>query len=252
MRVSFFQTYGDRLLLLKAREHDALFLNLLEEFDENIISLHNVSQRIKGFIYSSPVYSKFTIIENDNINYTQCIQRLLKYLTQKNATTFLFYQDDTFSNELTNTNFNDFKDCILNYKFPLLNISYKLDYLKFQPGSTWIESNKKIVFEKPTFKIFDTTTQDFVQSGLWSMDDSSFICNLQTLQNIYDKNYLTSFTDIWSAEYYLQQKFATIAYPRYIASISFVKNYNVIGPNSQPSNMTDLILKLNCNEEDFI
>ena len=223
-----------------------------EEFDENIISLHNVSQRIKGFIYSSPVYSKFTIIENDNINYTQCIQRLLKYLTQKNATTFLFYQDDTFSNELTNTNFNDFKDCILNYKFPLLNISYKLDYLKFQPGSTWIESNKKIVFEKPTFKIFDTTTQDFVQSGLWSMDDSSFICNLQTLQNIYDKNYLTSFTDIWSAEYYLQQKFATIAYPRYIASISFVKNYNVIGPNSQPSNMTDLILKLNCNEEDFI
>ena len=84
------------------------------------------------------------------------------------------------------------------------------------------------------------------------MDDSSFICNLQTLQNIYDKNYLTSFTDIWSAELYLQQKFATIAYPRYIANVSFLKNYNVIGPFSQPSNMTDLILKLNCNEEDFI
>jgi len=252
MKVSFFQTYGDRLCLLKARERDFLFLKFLKEFDNNILSLHNVSDRVRKYVFNSSTYSNFQIIENNDITYTQCIQKLVNYLNESKVEKFLFYQDDTFSHELTEENFTEFVDSVINTTFTHYNISYKLDYLKYQPGSTWTGINKEIILNNKLFKIYNTTTKDFANSGLWAMDDSSFICDLHTLNNIYDNNYTNMGNDIWSAEHYLKNKFTNINYQRLVSDISFVKNYNIIGPNRQPSNIRDLILKLNCNEEDLI
>ena len=252
MKISFCQTYGDRLWLIKAREKDTLFLKLLDNFDINILSLHNVNDSILNYIQQSEVYKKFYIIVQKGITYQQCIQNLLFFLEEKNTQKFLFYQDDTFSNELNEQNYNDFIDSILNYNFPLYNISYKLDYLKYQDKSTWTEEHRKKVLQKETFCIYDTDTYDFAKSGLYGMDDSAYVCNLQTVQSIYDKIYINNFSDIWRAEAYLTHKYSNyVQQPRYISDISFVKNYNIFGPCGRQENKHELLNKLNCSEADL-
>ena len=53
MNVSFFQTYGDRLPLLKIRAEDRYFQDFMSNFDMNIISLHNPSDEVKNYVLNN-------------------------------------------------------------------------------------------------------------------------------------------------------------------------------------------------------
>ena len=69
MNISFFQTYGDRLPLLKIRMEDILFKKLISNFDINIIALHNTTDAIKSFVSNNSIVPNQLILIHDEINY---------------------------------------------------------------------------------------------------------------------------------------------------------------------------------------
>jgi hypothetical protein len=107
MKISFFQTYGDRLPLLKIREEDTLFQKFISNFDLNIISLHNVSDSIKSYVNSTPIVPNQIVWDSQGKTYGQSINFLVDFLLNNKVDRFFFYQDDTFSHEITESNLND-------------------------------------------------------------------------------------------------------------------------------------------------
>ena len=77
MKVSFFQTYIDRLPLLMARSEDGFFKKFTDNFDVNIISLHNVTENVRDYVKNNQIVENKIILEFNNISYTQCISNLL-------------------------------------------------------------------------------------------------------------------------------------------------------------------------------
>lgn len=245
MNISFFQTYGDRLPLLKIRSEDNCFQNFINNFDINIISLHNVSDNVREYIKNTKILKNSLIFDFKNINYCQCIQHLMTFLEEKKADKFFFYQDDTFSCEINNKNIEELKKLIFENNFDLINISYKLEHL-IEKGK-WTAEEKKIIYNTPYFNLFDTTTFDFKNSGLWAYDDSCFICSFNKLKTIYDNKYF-SFSDVWQAENYLRQKFEQENMNRFITDISFFINYNILGHNTNSINIEKLKNNISISE----
>jgi hypothetical protein len=245
MKISFFQTYGDRLPLLKIREEDTLFQKFISNFDLNIISLHNVSDSIKSYVNSTPIVPNQIVWDSQGKTYGQSINFLVDFLLNNKVDRFFFYQDDTFSHEITESNLNDLVITGLIPIFDLINISYKLDYLK--EHKLWNEP-RNIIYHTPSFKVYDTTTFDFTKSGLWAFDDSCFICSQWKLTEIYDQSYFNHPT-VWSAEHYLRSKFERINMLRPVTDIAFFINYNILGKNTHPQNIINLKKVLNLSKE---
>lgn len=245
MNVSFFQTYGDRLPLLKARTEDLLFKKFLDKFDLRIIGLHDVSDNVKNYINQTDFFKDYLLLDFKGINYCQCIKQLLDILRERNVERFLFYQDDTFSYELKEYNVNDLIEMIFNFNYDVLNISYKTEYL-IEKGK-WTPKDKKILHSTPSFNLYDTSTFDFRDSGLWSFDDSCFVCNQNALWNIYDERYLQH-ADVWHAELYLKFKYDQICMNRFITDTSFFINYNILGHNTNKDNIDRLKKGINLSE----
>jgi hypothetical protein len=237
MNVSFFQTYGDRLPLLKVRAEDSLFQQFVNCFDLNIISLHGCTDNIKQYIHGNSLFNNAVIFDFDNINYCQCIKNLMEYLKDKNVEKFFFYQDDTFSREVSTSNIEDLKKMILGLDYEMINISYKTEHLIEK--NHWTPQHKNVIYSTPHFKLFDTTTEDFKTSTLWAFDDSCFICTYKMLQSIFNETYFT-FSDIWQAECHLNGRFNQETMPRYITDVSFFINYNILGRNTQSENLSQL------------
>jgi hypothetical protein len=237
MNVSFFQTYGDRLPLLKVRTEDKLFQQFINCFDLNIISLHGCSDNVHNYIRENPVLSNRVVLEFDRISYGQCIKNLMEYLKDKNVERFFFYQDDTFSREINSSNIEDLKKMIFNYEYEMINIYYKTDHLIDKKW--WTPQHKTIKYLTPNFKLFDTTTEDFKNSTYWAFDDTCYVCSYQMLKSIFNETYF-NFSDIWQAELYLKDRFSQEIIPRYITDVSFFDNYNILGRNTFPENLNRL------------
>jgi len=245
MNISFFQTYGDRLPLLKIRAEDRLFQRFLNNFDLNIISLHGCSENVKNYVRENAIVSKSKIFNFPDISYCQCIQYLMNFLKSSNVSRFFFYQDDTFSYEITEKNIEDLQRLVFDFKYDLINLSYKTGDL-IEKGK-WTIDGKKIIFSTLSFDLFNTTTVDFGNSGLWNFDDSCFVCTYDRLKTIFDATY--SFSDIWQAELFLKSKFENNPIDRYITNLAFFINYNILGRNTQGINIERLNNKIALTEE---
>jgi hypothetical protein len=243
--ISFFQTYGNRFPLIKIREEDKFFQKFIRNFDMNIISLHNVTPNVSEYLNKNWIIPNQTVWDSSGKSYGQCIKFLVNFLLVNNVDRFFFYQDDTFSYEINELNIYDLLTMIFNPVFDHINISYKLDYLK--EHKKWNES-KNIIYEAPSFNLYDTTTVDFKKSGLWSFDDSCFVCSRQKLLEIYDESYW-NYSSVWEAECYLESKFSHINMLRPITDISFFINYNILGRNTDPKNWINLKEHIQLSEE---
>jgi hypothetical protein len=245
VNVSFFQTYGDRLPLLKIRAEDQHFQNFISNFDMNIISLHNPSDEVKNYVLNNKILKNSTLfVFNDN-TYCDCIRYLMNFLESKQINKFFFYQDDTFSYEVNENNKNDLKKLVFENEYEMLNLSYKIEYL-VEKGK-WTEKNKNILCKNDSFSLYDTDTFDFRDSGLWGFDDSCFVCNMDRLKTIFDSNYF-NYPDIWNAEHYLKHKFESNKATRYITDVSFFINYNILGRNTQAINLERLKDKIKISD----
>lgn len=237
MKISFFQTYGNRLPLLKIRMEDTQFLEFINEFDLNIISLHNVSEPVREYVYNNQNIRGLKIFELKDIGYGECIKYLINFLSDKEISKFFFYQDDTFSCEIDDKNKAGLKEMVFKGNFDMVNLSYKVDHLKEQ--GKWAESKKNILYSSECFNLYDTDTVDFKNSGLWSFDDSCFVCSFKILRQIFDEKYFT-YPDVWQAELYLKNKFNQFRMDRFITNVSFFINYNILGRNTDPKNLLNL------------
>jgi len=246
MNISFFQTYGDRLPLIKIRKEDVYFKKFIENFDLNIISLHNPSEIVKQFVKSNQIFKNSLIFIFNNNSYQDCIRYLLKFIKKETCKKFFFYQDDTFSNEANEENISDLKNLIFNTDYEMINLSYKTKYL-VEEKNTWSEKNKKVLFESKTFKLFDTNSFDFKESGLYAFDDSCFICNPKILDSIFDETYLNC-SNIWDGENYLNNKFKNEKINRFISNVSFFSNINILGRNRHPQGIEILNKKIKISD----
>lgn len=237
MNVSFFQTYGDRLPLLKIRAEDRYFQDFISNFDMNIISLHNPSDEVKNYVLNNKILKNSTLFVFSNNTYCDCIRYLMNFLESKQINKFFFYQDDTFSYEATEQNRDDLKNMVFNTDYEMTNLSYKIEYL-VEKGK-WTEKHRNVLYKTESFKLYDTDTFDFRDSGLWGFDDSCFVCSHQRLREIFDSNYF-NYPDIWNAEHYLKHKFENNRASRYITDTSFFINYNILGRNTEARNLERL------------
>lgn len=240
MNISFFQTYGERLPLLKVRTEDVHFQKFLNNFDMNIVSLHDVSDSVKEFVNNNAIVPNQVIFEFKNKSYGECISALINFLKDKKPEKFFFYQDDTFSCEITNQNEYDLCELVFESGHSLINLSYKLEHLR--EHHKWNEI-KKVIYKTSAFNLYDTTTDDFKKSGLWPFDDSCFVCTLDKLLEIYDPQYF-QYSDVWTAELYLNHKFENLNMLRPITDTSFFINYNILGRNTNPQNLLNLKNKI--------
>jgi len=245
VNVSFFQSYGNRLPLLKIRAEDKCFQDFIDNFDMNIISLHNPSDEVKEYVTKNKILKNSILFVFNNNTYCDCIRYLMNFLEGKQINKFFFYQDDTFSYEATEQNRDDLKNLVLNTDHEMINLSYKIEYL-VEKGK-WTEEHKNVLHKTDSFKLYDTDTFDFRDSGLWAFDDSCFVCSHQRLREIFDSNYF-NYPDIWNAEHYLKNKFENNKYSRYITDVSFFINYNILGRNTEAKNLERLKERVKMSE----
>lgn len=245
MNVSFFQTYGNRLPLLKIKQHDIYLQNFLNQFDLNIISLHNCAESVKKFIKNNKLFKKSIMFDFNGKNYCECIKFLFDFIKDKNVDKFFFHQDDTFSYEINEKNQNDLHEIVFNQNFNNINLFYKTEYLKNEKN-LWNENETKIIFSSNDVKLYSTKTFDFKKSGLWEFDDSCFVCKYDILLQIFDEGYF-KFDNVWTAETYLKEKYEKTNIDRFITNKSFFKNYNIFGPSGNEKDYLDLKKILNLN-----
>jgi hypothetical protein len=222
MKISFCQTYGnDRKQLLEIKFRDKKLHQLLKFFDINIFSFHNCSNELIDWFKQNNNIPNLKIFINNNVNYTQCIKRLLDTINTLKCNLFFFHQDDTFSFDNDNVEIEDLLHFLFLEKDIMLNLMFQNDEFE----------NLKIYKHLKTINIFENSSQNFAKHKKWAFDDSPYICTTNYLPIIYDNNYL-QYTDIWSAEHYLNYKFQQIDIKRFVTNKSLFKNYNFLGPNN--------------------
>jgi len=219
MFASFTQTYGNRPLLLDIYFRDSRLIEFKNKLDLNIYSFHNASPYIiEKFKKLNTVKNTELLVFNDpNINYTDTIKILKEKLKEHDCKFLFFSQDDTFSNDNKNIDFDELIQYIKQHKVFCLNLA-KIGKESYKPSS----------IHKNTFNVFEYNTLDLTNIGYWGFDDTSYICTTNLLDVIYDEIYINKH-DVWSAETYLSTKFATISMPRFLTDKALFINYNIMG-----------------------
>lgn len=223
MLISFTQTYGgDRKKLLEIYFRDKRLQEFKNHFDLNIYSFHNSPPSlIKWFKENNPVKNTKILVFNNNY-YTDTIRELFKVLNQKGCTHFFFSQDDTFSVDNEDVDFNE----LLNY------VKGHQDNFMLALGMNGVQINpvKEPFFIKKTFSVYDYTTWDYDDYAHFAMDDSPYICTFDILNTIYDEDYLNQ-KNIWEAELFLRRTFSRgeKKINRYPTDKIIFRNYNIMG-----------------------
>jgi len=223
MIVSFRQTYGnERHKLYEVYSKDQRLKELQNLCDVNIHSFHNCN---KGTIEKYKMFNNSNNVEYltfNGVSYTHTIKELKKKLKEMGCTHFLFTQDDTFSKDNNHIDWKELIDYVKEHTDNfMLNLSLNTDMVDIR-----IQPNDK----RETFNVFHLTSKTFNDVGMFPMDDSSYICTIDMLDEIYDDEYLSK-GSVWDAEYYLFDKFKKSVIPRFlIADYNIVfMNYNIYG-----------------------
>lgn len=236
MLCSFTQTYSNnRNELFYYHNKDKTDIYFRNKLDKNYYIFHNSPHNyIKHIIIQNEYFKRIKnldIITYNNISYTDSFFNTLKKIKQDGYKYMFFLQDDVFS--LVNEKIIDeLLDFVKNNTFDMLNIEV--------PN---INIHTPIIYSNNNIKIYNTTSDDFVNKKLWSFDDGPYVANIDFLINkIYDVNYF-QFYDIWKAEGYLNQKITNNKIQRLTSNISFFERIGIVGPNAW--NRNNELIKLN-------
>ena len=177
MIASFTQTYSNnRTELFEYHNKDSVDINFRNKIEKNYYVFHNsLENYIKNVCYNNTYFRKIKnikVISYNNISYTQSLFETLKACKDDGIKYLFFLQDDVFS--LVNDNIIDeLLLFIKNNSFDMLNIE-----------ASNINIQSPIIYSSENIKIYDTTSDDFVEKGLWSFDDGPYVANIDFLINI--------------------------------------------------------------------
>jgi len=237
MLVSFTQTYGDdRTKLHEIYSRDKRLIEFKNCFDLNIHSFHNCSLRtIENYKKLNKVKNSEYMIFND-VPYSFTIKALKIKLKNIGCTHFFFSQDDTFSADNDNVDWDELTEYIKEFKGNfMINLYYNIDHI----NSTYIPLDIK-----NSFSVYYLTTINFAKKTWAGMDDQAYICTSDLLPIIYDSLYEKK-GSVWGCEMYLKEKFSKSAIPRYVTNKTIFRNYNILGRNinRKLENIRDLYRK---------
>lgn len=223
MLVSFTQTYGHRPILLDIYMRDERLIEFKNKMDLNIYSFHNASESvISKFKERNKVdNTKIFVFNNIKQSYTDTISYLKSFLKEVGCTHLFFSQDDSFSADNLDIDFDELVSFANEY-----DNSFCVNLAK--SGN---DSYMSSTIHKKTFSIYEYSTFDLVKNGMWAFDDTPYICTMDILEIIYDDNYLKK-KNIWSAETYLSERFAIAKLPRWVPNKVMFRNYNIFGKST--------------------
>ena len=222
MLISFTQTYGDeRGELLEIQARDKRMLEFKDLFDWNIFSFHDCDSSIVEKFKSINKVKNSVILEFGQIYYPGTINEMIKIVKELGGTHFFFSQDDTFSANNDDIDWNELVEYIKGFKEKfMLNLYYDPDMIDHTLQPTQI---------KDTFNIYHLTSFDFKNVGVFSMDDSPYVCTVDMLDKIYDDDFIYKYDNVWDCELYLIEKFKRVEINRFILDKGTFKNYNLYG-----------------------
>lgn len=229
----FTQTYSDnRKELFKYHELDFLDIEFRNNFEYNLYSFHNSTPEyikiINEFNYLKNL-KNINIISYTNLSYTETFKNTLQRVLNLGFDYIIFLQDDCLTNE-QDINIKELVNFIKNEDFDMLNLEHKVSNLNLKEEEIYYESNG--------FTVYNTTSNDFKNRGLYSFDDGAYVANIKFLLNeLYDENYF-NIGNIWSAENYLNNKINNKKIQRLTTNISLYKRYNIVGRNIGDRNLS--------------
>ena len=235
MLCSFTQTYSNnRNELFYYHNKDKTDIYFRNKLDKNYYIFHNSPHNYIEHIIGNDYFKKIKNLDinsYNNITYTHSFFNTLKKIKQEGFKYMFFLQDDVFS--LVNEKaIDELLDYIKNNTFDMLNIEV--------PN---INTFAPIIYSSNNIKIYNTTSDDFVNKKLWAFDDGPYVANVDFLINkIYDINFF-QLNDIWKAEGYLNKKITNNKIQRLTSNISFFERIGIVGPNAW--NRNNELIKLN-------
>lgn len=237
----FTQTYGsNRQELYKYHNNDKSDLMFRNNF-ENLYSFHNSPDDYYQSIINNNYFSNLNninMVRYNNMSYTESFKKTLNYLIENKFEYIIFLQDDCF-NLSEGLYIEELIEFINNNSFEMLNLEKTPDDLGMDNSEIFLENNK--------FIVYNTSSEDFKNKGLYAFDDGAYVSSIRfILENIYDDNYF-KINDIWQSEKYLNEKIKQKRIQRLTANINFYKRVNIVGPNNwdRSNNITLLNNKFN-------
>jgi len=224
MLVSFTQTYGNaRRILYNAYSKDKQMIKFKSLFDINLHAFHNCSKETIDYYKKVNEVPNSEYIYFNDISYGECIAELKKKLNELNCTHFFFSQDDSFSVDDEEVDYEGILEYVKKHdKNFMLNLSYN-------PERTFIGAECNSEYEDHgTFKVYHTTTFDYKKFNHWAMNDEPYIATIDIINKLYDETYVKK-GDIWSCEYYLTEKYEKEELERYMLNKMLFNNYNIVG-----------------------
>lgn len=238
MLVSFRQTYGSgREELFEIYSRDKRLHSLLNLCDLNLFSFHNCGQKtIDKFKKLNPVQNS-EYLEFYDCSYTETIKELMKILRKHNYTHFLFTQDDIFSGDNKRIYWKELINYVKSYKEGCM--------ISLSRNNNHIPSDLKSLAELNSFEIFKSNSIEFRKNGFFSMDDSSYICTRDMLEEIYGDEYVNLNKSVWAAENFLDRKYIEKNIPRWIihGKRHALYTYNLFGKTIKKAEKNRIRLK---------
>jgi hypothetical protein len=224
MLCSFTQTYSNnRSELFYYHNKDKPDIYFRNKLDKNYYVFHNSPPSYKEIITQNSYFNdikNIEIISYDAISYTDSFYKTLNKIKEDGYKYVFFLQDDVFS--LVNEKImDDLLEFVKNNSFDMLNIE-----------QSNINTEAPIIFSNNSLKIYNTSSDDFKNKNLWAYCDGPYVANIDYLLNVvYDKSFFEK-NDIWSAEWYLNQKITNKKIQRLSTNTNFFRRIGIVGPNA--------------------
>lgn len=228
MLISFTQTYGNnRKQLLDIYAKDKKLHDFKNLFDLNLYSFHNCSDYVVDYFININPVKNTQILRYNNVSYTQCIKNMMDVLEENDCTHFFWSQDDTFSGDNDNVDFEELISFFKNQSTDFM-LSFCAGFFMY---SRLKEQNKptKMIQSFKNYNMYENFTTDF--EHISNMDDSPYIATFDVVKQLYSNGFYF-YNDVWSAEAYLTRTFRVKTLPRNMLDRRFFQAYNLLGKNT--------------------
>lgn len=220
----FMQTYSDnREELYRYHSNDTTMLTFLNAFDKVVFSFHNSPipfwQKLLQYDFFKKIRN-LQVIAYSNMTYPKTLQATLLKCYEEGFDTFVYLQDDVLYN--MDGDIHELIHIIKNEPFKMLNLEVSAEEL----GAS------KLIAERGSTRVYDTTSADFGAAGMYRYDDGAYAADLEYLvTKVYPLGYFEQET-VSSAENWLNMWTDKNPIERWTTNSKFFKRYNIVGGNS--------------------
>lgn len=241
MIASFVQTYwNNRNLLRDILFEDKNLQKFLNLFDLNIYSFQDSNdQTVQYFVDRNPIKNT-KILRFNGMPYTHCVDQVIKMLEEMNCTHLFFHQDDTFSVDNDDFDFEKFLEFVTqhNENF-MVCVAQSYDMMLATNQIKKIDEN--ILFTSGNNAVIESNSFNYIWPQ-YCMNDDAFIATFDMVKKVYDESYIR-IGDISVAEGHLHERFKKEKIVRHIMKKQLFKNYNMIGRNTDHKHTAEMELR---------